>query len=228
MLHKALFLSIVLLLAGVTLGRSQGIPGCYPQPVPMVNSCAPQRPVSPITRTVQVDVPVPCAPANCGPELRCPPHPCAPLVCVPPQPTRPVQVRVDVVVRPEKPQPCVPQRFCCENPPVFEPFFCKAAGLIQSLIVAPLGIGERFMGHPVPAPLPAATPIPCWSMCAPTKPVCVQPPPTSQCMPPCAPVRFTPNSPVMKCAIPGPPVHKTPPCKPAPVSAFPAYGNFPR
>ncbi len=182
---------------------SQGIPGCY-QP--------------PFTRTVQVDVPVPCPPVGCGPAVPCPPNPCAPPVCAPPCPTRPVQVRVDVVVRPEVPKPCLPQPFCCENPPVFEPIFCQAAGLVQSLIAAPLALGERFMGHCVPMPLPAPCPVPCWSLppaaCSP----CLQPPPATQCRPPCPPPVW--------CAPPGPPVKVRPSCVPGSARTYPPNGPF--
>ncbi|AFM27750.1 hypothetical protein Desti_5147 [Desulfomonile tiedjei DSM 6799] len=220
MIRCAFFLCFFLLIASATAGFSQGMQGCYPLPVPVVNPRVPQRPAPPITRTVQVDVPVPCAPVYCGPPMPCPPNPCAPPVCAPPPcPTRPVQVRVDVVVRPENTQPCVPQRFCCENPPVFEPFFCKAAGMIQSLIAAPLCIGERFMGHPVPAALPPATPIPCWRMCAPINPACVQPPPATRCMPVCPPVG---------CAPAGPPAKVRPSCVPISARTYPLNYPYPK
>jgi hypothetical protein len=213
--------SAFLVIVTCNSGFCQGIPGYFPPCVPAPQSCSVSRPAPPppITRTVQVDVPVPCSPVCCGPVMPCQPNPCAPPVCAPPCPTRPVQVRVDVVVRPEAPKPCVPQRFCCENPPVFEPFFCRAAGLIQSLIVAPLGIGERFMGHPVPAPLPTPTPIPCWRMCSPTSPVCVQPPPASQCMPPCPPAG---------CAPPAPPAKVRPSCVPVSARKYQSNAPFPR
>jgi hypothetical protein len=225
-----LFGVLILSFAAIVPGFCQGIPGCYPQTFPTINPCMPSRPAPPISRTVQVDVPVPCVPSHCGPAVSYPPNPCGPLVCAPPycappQPTRPVQVRVDVVVRTEKPQPCVPQRFCCENPPVFEPFFCQGARMIQSLLVLPLCIGERLMGHPVPTALPPATPIPCWRMCAPTGPVCVQPPPVSQCMPP---AQCAPTAPVAKCGIPERPVSKMAPCRSGAVKPFPSHGNFPR
>jgi hypothetical protein len=224
MVRCAFFFSLILLLAGATDGFSQGIGGCYPPPVPVVNPCGPQRPAPPITRTVQVDVPVPCAPSPCGQAMAYPPNPCGPPVCAlpcctPPQPTQPVQVRVDVVVRPEKPQPCVPQRFCCENPPVFEPYFCQGARMIQSLLVLPLCIGERLMGHPVPTPLPVATPIPCWRMCAPTGSVCVQPPPTNQCMPP---------HPAAGCAPSGVPVKARQVCIPVSAPTYPPNRPFSR
>jgi hypothetical protein len=198
-----LFGVVILSFSAILPGFCQGIPGCYPQTFPSINSCVPTRPAPPLSRTVQVDVPVPCAPQACAPL----------------QPTRPVQVRVDVVVRPEKPQPCVPQRFCCENPPIFEPFFCQGARMIQSLLALPLCIGERLMGHPVPAPLPTATPIPCWRMCAQTGPVCVQPPPASQCMPPCPPVR---------CAPPGVPVKARQVRIPVSAPTYPPNRPFPR
>ena len=175
---------IVLLLASVP-ALSQGVPGCYPSPLPSVNRCLPSRPAPPIARTVRVDVPVPCAPVVCGPALPCPQHPCARPVCAPPPPTRPVQVRVDVVVRPEAPKLCPPQRFCCENPPVFEPIFCQAAGLAKSLIAAPLFLGERLLGHCVPVPMPALPSDACWHM---PPPMC---PPPAPCGPGRPPVKVT-------------------------------------
>jgi hypothetical protein len=201
------------------VGLCQGVPGFYPQPFPAVKPCVPSHPTPPISRTVQVDVPVPCPPVGCRPPMPCPPNLCGPPVCAPPPPTRPVQVNVDVRVRPEAPKPCAPERFCCENPPIFEPIFYQAAGLVQSLIAAPLALGERFMGHPVPSPLPAPTPIPCWRMpaagCAPP----LQPPPVTQCMPPCPPVR---------CEPPGPPVKVRPSCFPASARKYPPKGFFSR
>jgi hypothetical protein len=195
---------IVLLLASVP-ALSQGVPGCYPPPLPSVNRCLPSRTPPPIARTVRVDVPVPCAPVACGPTLPCSPHPCARPVCAPPPPTQPVQVRVDVVVRPEAPRPCLPQRFCCENPPIFEPIFCQAAGLAKSLIAAPLFLGERLLGHCVPLPMPAPCPMPCWRM----------PPP--MCSPP------------VPCGLGRPPVKVMAPtaCGPAPTRTRPPSGPFP-
>jgi len=185
----------------------QGIPGCYSPPLPGVNPCVTSYPAPPINRTVQVDVPVPCPPVGCGP----PP-------CAPPCPTQPVQVRVDVRVRPEGPKPCAPQRFCCENPPVFEPIFCQAAGLVQSLIAAPLFLGERFMAHCVPMPLPVPTPVPCWRMPAAACAPCLQPPPPTQCMAP------YPNP--VQCAPPGPPVKVRPACVPGSARTYPPNGPF--
>jgi hypothetical protein len=178
----------------------QGIPGCFPPPVSSAQPCNGSRPEPPITRTVQVDLPIPCPAVLCGPPMVRPPYPCAQPCCAPPPcPTRPVQVRVDVVVRPEAPKPCVPQTFCCENPPVFEPIFCQAAGLVRSLIAAPLAMGERLMGHPVPSPLPVPTPMPCWRMPVPSCAPCLQPPPATRRMAPCPPpVRYAPPGPSAK------------------------------
>lgn len=204
----------------------QTVAGCYPQCVPPVQPCPVNRPAPapPISRTVQVDVPVPCPPAPCGPVMLCPSQPCAPPVCAPPCPTLPVQVRVDVVIRPEAPKPCPQPQFKCENPPVFEPFFCQAAGLLQSLIVAPLGIGEKFMGHPLSACPPRL-------QCAPQAPLCsprMQPmmpcvskcqPLIAQCAPMGQPLRYTPSA---------TPVPKTRSCVPAPVQTRAPNSPFPR
>jgi hypothetical protein len=169
MIRPSVFcLLVFLMVATCNSGFCQNVPGCF-QPSFGPPPCPASRPPSPppISRTVQVDVPVPCTPVSCGPPVPCPSNPCAPPVCAPRCPTQPVQVRVDVRVRQEAPKPCVPQTFCCENPPVLEPIFYRAAGLVESLLVAPLVLGERFMGHPVPVPLPVPTPMPCWHMPAP-------------------------------------------------------------
>ena len=150
----------VLFFASVVPGVCQGIPGCYPPSFP-VHQCAPSRP-APISRTVQVAVPAPCAqPSPYVPVRARSPHSCYAPPCAPPCPTRPVRVRVEVVVRPQKPKSCCNQRFCCENPPVFEPIFYHAAWMLRSAMLAPLGLGERMLGHgmrrqPCPAPVPVA------------------------------------------------------------------------
>lgn len=151
------------------------------------NGSCPQQPVArPVSRTVEVNVPVPCPPpAPCMAVTACAPSPCYPPVscypqpCQPPCPTRPVNVRVDVVVRPESPKPCVPQRYCCENPPVFEPIFYHAAWMLRSIVCAPLGLGECMLGHgairqPCPPPIPVA--------CVP-RPIAYCPPPLTMCGP---------------------------------------------
>ncbi|MCA1960777.1 MAG: hypothetical protein LDL33_08270 [Desulfomonile sp.] len=129
----------------------QGLPICFPPPFSTVKPCEPKPSVKPITRTVEVQVPVPCPPPVCAVPAPCPPNHCGPPPCPPPPPSRPVQVRVEVVVRPEKPKPCDQPKIVCENPPVFEPYFYEAAGIIRSLIVAPLALGEMLMGHGGPA-----------------------------------------------------------------------------
>jgi len=224
MMRISIFFSLfIMLLATSGPALSQGVPGCYPASPPVLGQCGPtQPPAPPVTRTVQVDVPVPCPPVGCSAPMPYPAHPCGPPACAPPPPTRPVQVRVDVVVRQERPKPCEPQIFCCENPPVFEPIFYQAAGLVQSLIVAPLGLGERFMGHPVPLPLPVPTPMPCWRPPAATRPPCFQPPPATQCI--------APSPPLARCAPPGPPAKvKAPPvCGPAPAWTRRPNSPFPR
>lgn len=209
MVRVALFFGLVLTFAITSAGFCQGIPGCYPPPLPAMKPCTPSRP-APISRTVQVDVPVPCAPIGCGPAGACRPHPCARPVCAPPPPTRPVQVRVDVVVRPEGPKPCQPPKVCCENPPVFEPFFYQAAGMIRSLILVPLGLGERLLGH-------------CGPMC---RPMQACPPPVPLCGP-----GFQPPPPyVRKCQPPSVQCATARACGPTPipVRAYPAQGAFAR
>jgi len=199
----------IILLTTSVPALCQPIAGCYPPPFPAAQRCAGSTPAPPITRSVQVDVPVPCSPAGCVPPA-----------CAPPCPTMPVQVRVDVVVRPEVPKPCPPQRFCCENPPVFEPIFCQAAGLVQSLIAAPLFLGERFMAHPVPMPLSAPCPVPCWRLPAVTCLPCLQPPPATQ--------RIAPYPTPVRCAPPVPPVKAGPASVPVSAHTRQPSGPFAR
>jgi hypothetical protein len=199
MAHRALSLSLVLILASALSGICQCVQapcpmGCY-QPKPCVVRPSPP----PMVRTVQVNVPVPCPTPTCGMPRRCPPHPCAPPVLAPTCPTRPVNVRVEVRVRPEAPKPCIPKRYCCMNPPVFEPIFCQAARMVRSMMVAPLRIGEGILGHGVRRP-PCSPPIPIDCPSCPVAP-CPQlvrscGPIPYQCIPPCPPV--------VGCALPGP------------------------
>ncbi len=180
-------------------GICQGIPAWYGNPCPPSKPCVSSPPPPPISRTVQVNVPAPCRPTFCAPGVG-PRSRFGPPSCMPACPTRPVNVRVEVVVRPEGKKPCVPQRFCCENPPVFEPFFCSAAWMLRSVILAPLGIGESILGHGIPrAPCPPPTPIAC--------------PPCR--VPPCAgfvntgprpmPPAMTRRLPAVRCGLPVPP-----------------------
>lgn len=204
MLRLAVWFGVVVLfLASSAMGFCQtGLPAFG------INACGPQSRVAPVTRTVQVSVPM--LPGQCRPLSSLPPRPCG-FGC-PSPPTQPVNVRVEVVVRPEAPQPCVPQRFCFENPPIFEPFFCQLAGLVRSLIVAPLGLGEAFMGHPVVIP------------CVPPTPICPPhfQPPVAPCMAPCPPA--------VRCALPEPPTKVRPPwvCGPSWARPQPPRGPFPR
>jgi hypothetical protein len=178
--------------------------------------CQPQPPrPRPVSRTVQVDVPVPSAPVSCMAVPACAPHPC----CPPPYPSlcrsKPVQVRVDVVVKPEPPKPCVPQRYCCENPPIFEPIFYHAAWMLQSIVAAPLGLGECTLGHgmirqTLPPPIPVAC-VPCPVVpCQPPQPMCQ--PLVPQCRSNCQPV--------VKCALPA--------ARAQPVSSRPQQKYAPR
>jgi hypothetical protein len=183
---------VVVCITGITgTGLCQVGPQCYPGSHPGHDRfCQPQAP-RPVTRSVQVEVPVPCAPQPCMPSPTCAPYPC----CPPPCPTKPVQVRVDVVVKPENPKPCVPQRFCCENPPVFEPIFYHAAWMLKSIFTAPLGLGESMLGHgsirqPCPPPIPIACVPGQVAPCRPPAYGCT-PPPVQHCVqgPPSPPVQ---------------------------------------
>ena len=206
MLRSVRWLGIAVFLAALTaVTDCQFAHAWVPGNPPGINRfCQPQPPrPRPVVRTVQVDVPAPC----CLPAPVCSPYPrCAPP-CPPPCPTRPVNVRVDVVVRPENKKPCCPQRYCCENPPVFEPIFYHAAWMIQSLVAAPLGLGERMLGHgairqPCPPPIPVPC-VPCRVAPCP-RPAQMCQPPSPQCMSRCQPVvRCAPAAPAvalpMKC-----------------------------
>ncbi len=215
------FILIVLLLATAAPGLCQGNPGAFPNVTPGIYPCGPSRSVPPVTRTVQMDLPVPCAPVNCGPAMLCLPRPCVPPVCAPPPPTRPVQVRVDVVVRPEASTPCVPQRFCCENPPLFEPIFCHAAWMLRSIVLAPLGVGESILGHRIPRQ-PCLPPIPI--ACPPAFP----PPSYVEKCAPIAAQGMAPCLPSMRCARRGPSTKAAPLYGPSPAWAHPGGAPFPR
>jgi hypothetical protein len=190
--------TFVIFLATSVSGICQGIPAWYRTPCPPPKPCVSSPPPTRFSRTVQVDVPAPCPPRFCGPAA-CYGNQFGPPSCRPPCPTRPVNVRVDVVVRPEVKKPCVPQRFCCENPPVFEPFFCRAAWMLRSAILAPLGLGEGILGHGFPrVPCPPPTPIAC--------PPCQAPPCTgvvNACSRP-GPQLMPRRQPLARCALPGP------------------------
>jgi hypothetical protein len=195
MLRFQVWLGVVVLLVAFTaIGECQVAQPWLPGNTPGAHDfCKPQPPQpKPVSRTVQVDVPVPCAPpVPRMPAPACAPYGCGPTPCPPPCPTRPIQVRVDVVVRQETPKPCVPQRYCCENPPVFEPVFYHAASMLGSVLLAPLGLGENVLGHGMPRQLcPPPIPVACVSCRAVQCPHPVQmcQPPVPQCMPSCQPV----------------------------------------
>lgn len=200
---------VVLLLALAGFGECQVVqPRLRQNPPGSQYFCQPQPPSpKPVSRTVQVDVPVPCPPPfPCRPVPACAPYPCCPLPCPPPCPSRPVQVRVDVVVRPDTSKPCLPQRYCCENPPIFEPIVCHAAWMLNSILMAPLGLGESVLGHGMPRqPLPPPTPVPCVPCRA------------ASCMPPCPPMS--------QCAVPLPQAVQPTACLPQ--STYPSHGNVP-
>lgn len=191
-------------------GLCQGIQGCYPPPSLPVNPCITNYAAPPVAQSVQVEVPVPCAPLSC-----------VLLSCAPPCPPQPVHLRVDVVVRPEAPKSCIPQRFCCGNPPIFEPLFYQAAGLVQSLIAGPLAFGERLMGHPVPVRSPAPCSMPCWRTPATMCPPCFQPAGTQY---------VAPNPFLVPGAPPGPPAQGKAPTVCAPTTGWTRLPNgpFPR
>ncbi len=223
--YTLLFVLVVLFFSSVVSGVCQSLPGCYPRAFPAIAPCKPSGP-APISRTVKVDVPVPCRPIGCRPPMPCPPHPCVPRFCAPPPPTRPVRVRVDVVVRSERPKSCGSQRFCCENPPIFEPFFCSAAGMIRSLILSPLGLGENLMGHPVG---PACCQRP---PCPPPIPICgPRCPPSIACVSKCAPRVLHgagPRPTAERFALPRPGVGALPCLRPIQARTFPPTGPVSR
>lgn len=156
--------SVLVLIFAATV-HGQLVRPWIPSNVPgFAGLCQQQPPPRPVSRTVEVNVPVCFAPSTpCMPMKACAPLLCFPPVssCPPPCPTKPVRVRVDVVVRPGNPKPCVPHRYCCENPPVFEPIFYHAAWMLKSMVAAPLALGDYALGRgavhqPLPPPIPVA------------------------------------------------------------------------
>ena len=207
MFRASLLLCVFIFLASTLPGICQGVPGCYPGIGYPSKSFQPRHRVAPIVRTVRVDVPAPCVPPPCCmPITKCAPGFCGPPPCRPPCPTRPVRVRVEVVVKPEGRKPCVPKRYCCENPPIFEPFFQRAACMLGSMVLAPLGLGQSILGHGLPrVSCPPPTPIAC-------PPCRVGPctgvgngcrPPLPGYMNPCRPVAPVPLSPTVLCSASG-------------------------
>lgn len=121
-----------------SLGICQMIPVSCPPPCP-----PPNRPVQPITRTVQVEVPVPCAPVGCGA-----------LACSPPCQSQPVRVKVDVRVRPEGCSPRTPDTALTSDP--LRPLF----GLVAGTLAAPFRVLESVLPS-------QRTCLPCGPKCGP-------------------------------------------------------------
>jgi hypothetical protein len=226
MLHLAvLFGSLLFLLANTGEAFCQTVPACRPTFPPLCNRLDSRAAAAAVTRTVQVDVPVPCPANRSAAPVMLPPQPGRGPVCSPPCPTQPVQVRIDVRVRPEAPKSCPVVRFCCENPPVFEPIFCRAAQIVRSAIVAPLGLGECFLGHGIPRP-PCPPPIPI--SCQPFHSVS-----HSRLVNACSFPTFQsnpPRPPLVRSPLPGPPsaVGAQPVCGPYPAWTHPGSGPLPR
>jgi hypothetical protein len=172
MMHITIFLSLFIMLlatSGPALG--QGIPGCYPPPFPATQPCAASRPAPPITRTVQVDVPVPCPPVGCSAPMPYPAYPCGPPACASPCPTRPVEVRIDVRVRPEP---------CGQKPPI--PQGCLDLGPMRpvvELVAATMAVPIRVLEMIFPGSV----------RCTPPRPILGPPPvvPPVGCPPPVIP-----------------------------------------
>lgn len=225
MVRFALWIVSALMVCASSLpGLCQGLPVCPPITFQAVNPCEQRPAVRPINRTVEVQVPVPCPPLVCAVPAPCPPYHCGPPPCPPPCPTRPVEVRVNVVVRPEGPKPCEPPKVVRENPPVLEPFFYQAALMLRSLVLAPLGLGEALLGHERPVVRQIVA-------CPPPVPMCppgFQPPPVvSKCRPlamQCAPACAPPGQDALR----QPPVAAARPWGQVPARSFPSYGPFPR
>ena len=223
MMPVIMFLSVFVVLLGMSVPAAcQSVPRGYQVSGPAAKRCDTRPSERPITRTVEVDLPVPCLPDRLMGPMVCPPHPCCPP---PPCPTRPLQVRVDVVVRPEGPRPCPPPKFVCENPPIFEPIFYHAAGMICSMVAAPLWAGERLMGHggpvcypipPYPPPIAMGPP----SFQPPPAYAALRMPPAIPCMAPCPPaVGYVPH---------GPRFGAQPVCGPGTAWKHPRGAPFPR
>jgi hypothetical protein len=152
--RSIVILFVILAVSSVGSGASalaQGLPGCYPAFCPPPSKCEQKLRVEPIRRTVQVDVPVPCAPMLCPPPVTCPPVGCMPPMacrpnpcCPPPCPTRPVEVRIDVRVRPEPFGQPQPERKECRDLGPLAPVLCGVA----RALVAPI----RTLEHWFPGP----------------------------------------------------------------------------
>ncbi len=172
---RSLVLSCTLILVLATGGAcfGQGAPGCYPTTYPGFRQCAPAPPLAPITRRVQVEVPVPCPPEMCGPPAQYPSfRPCPPPQrCEP----RPVRVHIDVRVRPEPCFPNPPLQQACPEPDPLRPVL----GALGAIMAVPVNLLEAAL----PFPEHCARPV---MRCGPP-PVCrpafCPPNPNPQCYP---------------------------------------------
>ncbi len=198
---RCFVLSCALILVVATCGAcfGQGAPGCYPATYPAFQRCCPCPQEAPITRRVEVEVPVPCAPVMCAPPTVCaPPNMCipaGPYPCCRPCPApptcepRPVRIKIDVRVRPEM---CgampPPQQECLDLGPLR-----PVVGLLAATMAAPVQILESmFPGSVSCAPIKIFRALPQFAS------GCTMPSvyPVSCGPPPCA------YPPITKCAPP--------------------------
>jgi len=214
MMHILVFGLTVLALASGSPALCQTVPGAYAQFPQGVRSYGPQQTAQPVARSVNVTVPVPQPPKQCGPPACVPPPP----YCSPVFPTaaasRPMPVRVDIAVRPETCDQRHPVPVVYRDPGFFGPIIRHSVGLVGATVAAPFRVLEMLCpleGPPCPANRP----------CSP--PACAMIP----YHPPAAPPLFVPKCPappcppVLTCAPPGPSVAPLPPCaSPPPCGPF--------
>ena len=139
--------------------------------------------------------------AKAGPSTSRAPPVCAP----PPCPTRPVQVRVDVVIRPDAPKPWDHRHFAARNPP-----FSSRSSHGQWAWFGPSSPrhspwAKAYGLTPCPCPCPYPTPSPAGA-CRPPSAPCFQPPPATRCMVPCPPPADVRPGPSAKVKAPRPAV----------------------
>jgi hypothetical protein len=184
MSRLTVFLGVIAILVGMSVpAASQGIPECYPACYPPTKNCNNQQPARPITRTVQVDVPVPCCPPmGCAPVTGCP-APCGPMPCPPACPTQPGNVKGDVRIRPESACAQPPQNNECWDPGPLGPVI----GLLAATMAAPIQALDTLFPGPARFRRP----------CGPAGPGCPPPYP-----PQCGPCPVVPASLVYPNCVP--------------------------
>ncbi len=183
---------------------------CKPRiTVPSVGSCAPQRQVQPVARSVTVTVPVaPCPKPYMLPACGRPPYCPAPAAAPPRQP---MPVRVDIAVHPEACTQRPPVPVVYRDPGFLRPIIGHTIGLIRATIAAPFRMAEMLCPTRVPA-------------CAPGRPYGPPPCPVNNGYPPPGVTHFGPTCPprmtrpvswraAMGCAPPGPSAAPLPPCR---------------